>query len=152
MQRVLEQMARKLSAYDEASLMQLWQQYAAQVHDFEPTKRWEEATLVLCLIQAVHWKNQLFNYHLALTARPADKGAAPPLPDFFANNLAAAKEKAPSFAQRATVLPFPGKHEADHAGGLLGKPDGGNQGVPEELGKNEERISKNASEDTQDSE
>ena len=63
MERMLQKLAQQLNAYDEASLMSLWDRYAAVVDRFEPTKRWEEASLVLCLIQAVRWKNQLFNHH-----------------------------------------------------------------------------------------
>lgn len=112
MQRVLEKMAQKLNDYDEASLMQLWQHYATQVHEFEPCKRWEEAAIALCLIQAVHWKNQLFNYHLALTASPADKGDLPPLPDFFKEKQGNEQEAADTPEKqnpKATVLRFPEK-------------------------------------------
>ena len=111
MQRVLEKMAKQLNEYDEASLMQLWQHYAARVHDFEPTKRWEEAAISLCLIQAVHWKNQLFNYHLAASAAPADKASLPPLPDVFTAQRAREKGEPEEDAARpkATVLRFPGK-------------------------------------------
>lgn len=70
MERMLQKLAQQLNAYDEASLMSLWDRYAAVVDRFEPTKRWEEASLVLCLIQAVRWKNQLFNHHWAAQARP----------------------------------------------------------------------------------
>jgi hypothetical protein len=113
MQQMLEKMAKKLNQYDEASLMHLWQHFASQVHEFEPTRRWEEAALVLCLIQAVHWKNQLFNYQLALSARPADKAEMPPLPNFFRSSKktelqnASASDSPPK--QKATVLAFPGK-------------------------------------------
>ena len=112
MQRVLEKMAKQLNSYDEASLMQLWQQYAAQVHDFEPTKRWEEAAVALCLIQAIHWKNQLFNYHLAATATPADKNSLPPLPAFFTAKRT--QDKGTPMVEentkpKATVLRFPKK-------------------------------------------
>lgn len=114
MQRVLEKMAKQLNEYDEASLMQLWQQYASRVHDFEPTKRWEEAALILCLVQAVHWKNQLFNYHLAASAAPADKSTLPPLPDYFSAQRAKSGAQAPTKADesqkaKATVLRFPEK-------------------------------------------
>lgn len=119
MQRVLEKMARKLDEYDEASLMQLWQHYAVRVQEFEPTKRWEEAALALCLIQAVHWKNQLFNYHLALNATPADKGDLPPLPEFSFGkkpHMGLRSEETPP--QKATVLRFPGaKAEASEDAG-----------------------------------
>ncbi len=70
MERMLQKLAQQLNAYDEASLMSLWDRYAAVVDRFEPTKRWEEAALVLSLIQAVRWKNQLFNHHWAAAARP----------------------------------------------------------------------------------
>ena len=89
--------------------MQLWQHFAAQVHDFEPTRRWEEAALALCLIQAVHWKNQLFNYQLALSARPTDKVDIPPLPDFFRPSKKSAPQNDTTPKQKATVLAFPGK-------------------------------------------
>ena len=109
MQRVLEKMTQKLNEYDEASLMQLWQHFAAQVHEFEPTRLWEESALALCLIQAVHWKNQLFNYQLALSANPADKAEMPTLPDFFSSRKKPAPEKADAPHAKATVLAFPAK-------------------------------------------
>ena len=119
MQRVLEKMAKKLNEYDEASLMQLWQHFAMQVHEFEPTRRWEEAALALCLIQAVHWKNQLFNYNLALSAKPADKADMPPLPDFFGGRK---KETAPQEEEerrhKATVLSFPSRSVSGSSGSL----------------------------------
>ena len=65
MERMLQKMASQLNAYDEASLIALWDKYATIVERFEPTKRWEEAAIVFSLIQAVRLKNQLFNQHLA---------------------------------------------------------------------------------------
>lgn len=65
MEKVLERIARQLNAYDEASLMSLWDKYQARVKRFEPTRRWEEAVVMLCLIQSIRWKNQLFNSHWA---------------------------------------------------------------------------------------
>lgn len=61
MERALQKLAKQLNQYDAASLTSLWDQYARQVARFEPTQRWEEAALVFSMIQAVHWKNQLFN-------------------------------------------------------------------------------------------
>lgn len=78
MERMLQKLAQQLNAYDEASLMSLWDRYAAVVDRFEPTRRWEEASLVLCLIQAVRWKNQLFNHHWAAAARPEGEAAGVP--------------------------------------------------------------------------
>ena len=56
MEQLLIKMARQLDALDEASLLALWDKYAAAVSHFEPTKRWEEAALVLSFIQAKRWK------------------------------------------------------------------------------------------------
>lgn len=64
-QHVLVKLARQLLAFDEASLMSLWEDYARRVTAFEPSRRWEEAVIVLNLIQAVRFKNQLFNHHWA---------------------------------------------------------------------------------------
>lgn len=61
MEHQLLKIARQIDSFDEASLMALWERYAAIVSHFEPTKRWEEAALVLSIIQAKRWKNQLFN-------------------------------------------------------------------------------------------
>ncbi|MDR2696634.1 MAG: hypothetical protein LBC79_09695, partial [Deltaproteobacteria bacterium] len=63
MEQMLLRIARQLDALDESSLMALWEKYAAVVAHFEPSRRWEEAALVLSFIQAKRWKNQLFNYH-----------------------------------------------------------------------------------------
>ncbi|TVM35976.1 hypothetical protein [Oceanidesulfovibrio marinus] len=81
MEKVLLKLARQLNAYDEASLMSLWENYAARVQHFEPTKRWEEAALVFSFLQAIRWKNQLFNYHWAQEARPGKNSPLPPLYD-----------------------------------------------------------------------
>ncbi|GFK94804.1 hypothetical protein NNJEOMEG_02652 [Fundidesulfovibrio magnetotacticus] len=75
MERVLLKLARQLGNYDEASLTSLWERYAEQVQRFEPSKRWEEAVLILSMIQAVRFKNQLFNLHWAEGREP---GAVPP--------------------------------------------------------------------------
>ncbi len=76
MERMLRKMAGQLNAFDEPSLMALWERYAEEVSRFEPTKRWEESALVFCMIQGLRWKNQLFDYHLAATVK-ADKGDLP---------------------------------------------------------------------------
>lgn len=79
MEQLLLKMARQLDAIDEASLLSLWEKYAALVSRFEPTKRWEEAALVLSLIQAKHWKNQLFNHKWAAQLRPFEGKDEPAL-------------------------------------------------------------------------
>ncbi len=70
MEKMLQKIASQLAAVDEASLVQLWDKYQKRVQEFEPTQRWEEAVLVLSMIQAVRWKNQLFNTKWAREKRP----------------------------------------------------------------------------------
>jgi hypothetical protein len=70
LENALLKLSRQLVAFDEASLMDLWERYAEAVRQFEPTRRWEEAALVFGLIQAVRMKNQLFNYNLAASRQP----------------------------------------------------------------------------------
>ncbi len=82
MEQQLLKLARQLESFDEASLMNLWERYAAIVSHFEPTKRWEEAALVLSLIQAKRWKNQLFNQEWASRVRQqSGRGEAAQGPD-----------------------------------------------------------------------
>jgi hypothetical protein len=69
MERALQKLARQLNQYDASSLSSLWDNYANLVKHFEPTKRWEEAALTFCMIQAVHWKNQLFNFGVRQNAK-----------------------------------------------------------------------------------
>lgn len=72
MEKALLKLARQINAYDEASLMSLWEKYAEKVRHFEPTKRWEESVLVFNIIQSTRLKNQLFNYNWAQSRRPDD--------------------------------------------------------------------------------
>lgn len=80
MERLLAKLARQLMACDEASLMNLWNTYAIKVQEFKPTKEWEEAAIIFCMIQSVAFKNQLFNYNLANEYAPPDETQ---LPVFF---------------------------------------------------------------------
>ena len=77
MEPVLRKLARQLNAYDEASLMALWEKYASEVEEFEPTERWEEAALIFSMIQAVRWKNQLFNHHWSARTGAKTDGVPP---------------------------------------------------------------------------
>lgn len=70
LEKALVKLARQLNAYDEASLMSLWEKYAEQVRRFEPTKRWEESVIVFNMIQSMRLKNQLFNYNWAQSREP----------------------------------------------------------------------------------
>lgn len=70
-EKSLIKMARQLKTLDEASLVGLWEKYEQEVNRFEPTGRWEEAVLVFGLIQALRWKNQLFNYNFKRLQEPS---------------------------------------------------------------------------------
>ncbi len=61
MEQMLLKMARWLNAMDEASLMNLWDKYVQRVKEFDASKEWEEAAIILTLIQAPTLKNRLFN-------------------------------------------------------------------------------------------
>ncbi len=80
MEKALLKLAKQLNAYDEASLTELWNKYEAEVDNFEPTRKWEEAAVVFGMIQAVRLKNQLFNYHWAESCGPESMS---PRPDFI---------------------------------------------------------------------
>ena len=72
MEKVLAKLAKQLNNYDEASLINLWEKYAEQVKRFEPSRRWEESVLILSMIQAVRFKNQLFNLHWSEGRTPGE--------------------------------------------------------------------------------
>ncbi|SKA79606.1 hypothetical protein [Desulfobaculum bizertense] len=77
MDKALSKMARQLLAYDEASLTSLWDKYAKKVEAYEPTQQWEEAVIILSMIQAVRFKNQLFNFHWKEMSTPDNDAPAP---------------------------------------------------------------------------
>lgn len=77
MDKALNKLARQLLAFDEASLTAMWERYSAVVEKFEPTQRWEEAAVMLGMIQAVRWKNQLFNHHWKLMREPGEGPGVP---------------------------------------------------------------------------
>lgn len=107
MDRMILKIARQLNSYDEASLLNLWYEYASSVQEFEPTKEWEEKALALCLVQAVAWKNQLFNYNLAATHQPSGADSLPFfMPQF---NKKPEEESSKEKEKSATILKFPSK-------------------------------------------
>ncbi|WP_320170141.1 hypothetical protein [Maridesulfovibrio sp.] len=104
MEKALLKLAKQLNAYDEASLVELWNKYEAEVSDFQPTRKWEEAAVVFGMIQAVRLKNQLFNYHWAESCGPE---AMSPRPDFVpikGGNSGSGKES--SGDKRSKVIPL----------------------------------------------
>ena len=79
--------------------------YAEAVARFEPSKRWEEAVLVLAMIQGMRFKNQLFNHHWAEGSLPGEDQA--PLPDMApATPPAPVGPTASKRPHRGKVLPF----------------------------------------------
>ncbi|AGC49605.1 hypothetical protein K9U34_01920 [Lawsonia intracellularis] len=100
MEQLLIKLARQLESLDEASLMALWEKYANIVSQFEPTKRWEEATLIFSLIQAKHMKNQLFNYNWAEQVRPSTSSHEVPI-----SVMLETKNK-PHEVKQAKIIPF----------------------------------------------
>ena len=103
MEKMLLKMARQLDSLDEASLMSLWSKYATITSHFEPTKRWEEACLVLSLIQAKRWKNQLFNYSWRERRDPQTSGPRLPGVDL---DFGLEKAETPAPKNECRVLSF----------------------------------------------
>lgn len=118
MEQLLLKMAHQLDGLDEASLMALWDKYATLVSRFEPTKRWEEAALVFCLIQAKHWKNQLFNQSWSAQVRPVGQ-EEPTHPVFTLEQKSKEPERA---SQRATVLAFRPRKSEENTSTALSAP------------------------------
>lgn len=104
MEKVLIKMAEQLAAFDEASLTSLWEKYEGLAKEFQPTKKWEQAVMVLGMIQVLRWKNHLFNHHWAAQQKPRSSPEAPSLPLVTQGlgNLADASAK----SKPAKVLPF----------------------------------------------
>ncbi len=114
MERMLQKIARQLAAYDEASLMALWEKYYRRVNQFQPTKQWERDTLVFCFLQAVRWKNQLFNSKWA--EQRNTEGSSPQ--HLLGENAPLEREPGKSSEgegqrgrQKGKVLTFPGRGE-----------------------------------------
>lgn len=127
MEKALLKLARQLNAYDEASLMSLWEKYSEAVQRFEPSKRWEEAVLVLSMIQGMRFKNQLFNHHWAAGREVGADGKPPqmasPTPSHPASHQAS--ENGPhlvpapgaDISAKPSAAPAPGAGSAGPAGG-----------------------------------
>ncbi len=109
MDKILEKIARQILAFDEASLASLWEKYATRAKQFEPTKSWEEAVIIVSIIQGMQWKNQLFNYHWKEAADPDQAFQSPlSLPEQQGEQ---SKEKQPlagasSDGKSGKILPF----------------------------------------------
>lgn len=110
MEKALLKLARQLNAFDEASLMSLWEKYSEAVQRFEPSKRWEEAVLVLSMIQGMRFKNQLFNHHWAASRTVGETGpsvAPAPVPG-MTPEIGPAKPVGPAGAKDESTRPAGG--------------------------------------------
>lgn len=112
MEKLLEKLAKHLAALDEASLMSLWDKYQEKVKNFEPTKQWEEAVLVFGMIQAVRWKNQLFNAKWEGSQKNQASGSKVEGPREQARPEGI-KEKEEDLKDRGRIIPFNFKQEDD---------------------------------------
>lgn len=124
MEKMLHKIARQLDSLDEASLMALWSKYATLTSRFEPTRRWEDACLVFSLIQAKHWKNQLFNYSWSQQRQPPLKQQIDMDNDAFITDFSLEKgfgSGAPQENARCRVLSFKPLAELDEPDGGAGK-------------------------------
>ena len=138
LENALLKLSRQLVAFDEASLMDLWEKYAESVRDFEPTRRWEESVLIFGLIQAVRMKNQLFNYNLSASRQP---GA--PAPNLEMLDLTAPQSPTAGSPQTASGqgMASPGsKRQPVTENTVSEKTSGGASGKA--LGKGSVRLSK----------
>ena len=117
LEKALLKLARQINAYDEASLMSLWEKYAEKVRTFEPTRRWEESVLVFNLIQSTRFKNQLFNYNWAQSRMPGDDSVDIDLAALTAPQQSAPEE--PAAAEEATLKEVVPEGKKDRRGKLL---------------------------------
>ena len=57
----LNNIADKILALDEASLVSLWEKYKGRMERFDTSKDWEKAVIIFFIINAVRVKNKIFN-------------------------------------------------------------------------------------------
>jgi hypothetical protein len=61
METLLHRLAEQILNLDEASLTSLLDKYRQKVNNFEPTREWEKAVIILFIINGVKAKNAIFN-------------------------------------------------------------------------------------------
>lgn len=61
LEKVLDDIAEKILAVDEASLAGLWGKYKNKMEQFDTTKEWEKAVIIFFIINSVRVKNHIFN-------------------------------------------------------------------------------------------
>ncbi|MDR1658621.1 MAG: hypothetical protein LBT47_13955 [Deltaproteobacteria bacterium] len=57
----LQELARRILALDEETLITLIPKYRKRMDNFEPTKEWEESVIIYFLINGLRVKNAQFN-------------------------------------------------------------------------------------------
>lgn len=119
LEKALLKLARQINAYDEASLMSLWEKYAEKVRHFEPTKRWEESVLVFNLIQSTRLKNQLFNYNWAQSRMPGDDPVEIDLAALTAPEPTASMAEQDSLSEIDVAVEQAAEEKQDRRGKLL---------------------------------
>jgi len=113
LEKMLERLASQLAAYDEASLLSLWDKYYREVETFQPTREWEESVIILCLLQAVRWKNQLFNSkwmeQRSADFEPEDEKAPDEAND--GGELVSGEQSGEGSGPRGRVIAFPSREK-----------------------------------------
>ncbi|MCD6153938.1 MAG: hypothetical protein J7J07_08535 [Syntrophobacterales bacterium] len=61
LEKVLDDIAEKILAFDESSLAGLWGKYKNKMEQFDTTKEWEKAVIIFFIINSVRVKNHIFN-------------------------------------------------------------------------------------------
>ena len=73
MESILNRIAEKILALDEASLNSLWIKYKLRMEQFDTGKEWEKSVIIFFIINSVRAKNQIFNEHI-LSSRKGHSG------------------------------------------------------------------------------
>lgn len=125
LEKALLKIARQINSYDEASMMDLWERYAEKVRRFEPNREWEEAAVVLSIIQGMRLKNQLFNHNWSQARLPEEAR------DVDLASLTSPQEKDPEHCEDCESADE-GDASAKKRGKLLRLRPGGESGPGEE--------------------
>jgi len=72
---VLSKIARQIMALDEETLTALVPRYKGRMHDFAPTREWEESVIIYFLINGLRTKNSMFNEKIKEYMLTAEDGA-----------------------------------------------------------------------------
>ena len=78
MEKALEKMAEQILAFDEASLAALRDKYRLRIENFDGTKDWEKAVIIVYMINGVSMKNALFNENVLKQKKGKSEKSSPP--------------------------------------------------------------------------